>query len=388
MVGRRPQGSSRQEEGERLSRRADEIQVRHQPQNRQGSRSHDPSVAPVTRGSGHRIVDRRAFVTGLGAVLAAALAVEAQQAGKMYRLGVLALGGQQQFKDHRIMQAFRGGLRDMGYVEGQNLSIEYRWADGQVERLDVLAAELVRLNVDVIFTAGALPPALAAKRATDAIPIIFEGVGRPIETGLVKTLARPGGNATGTTYFQRVLEPKHLELLKTAIPALSRVGVVLSPTLRTNSEYRTALLRELESAGRTLNLDVQYVEPNTAADLDEAVAAVASRRVTALLFSTSPFFYLHARRIADLALKHRLPALSVHREFAEAGGLVAYGADVADIYRRGGQYVAKILNGEKPADLPVEEPRKFELVINLKTAKALGLTIPPSLLLRADQVIE
>jgi putative tryptophan/tyrosine transport system substrate-binding protein len=332
-------------------------------------------------------MNRRTFITGLGAVLAAPLAAEAQQAGKVWRLGVLALGGQQ-FKDHRIMQAFRGGLREMGYVEGQNLSIEYRWAEGQAERLDVLAADLVRLNVDVIFATGALPPALAAKRATEVIPIIFEGVGRPIETGLVKTLARPGGNATGTTYFQRLLEPKHLELLKAAIPAVSRVGVVLSPTLRTDSGYRTALLRELEDAGRTLNLDLQFVEPNTAGELAEAVAAVARRRVTALLFSTSPFFYLHARSIADLVMQHRLPALSVHREFAEAGGLVAYGADVADIYRRSGQYVAKVLNGEKPADLPVEEPRKFELVINLKTAKALGLTIPQSLLLRADQVIE
>jgi putative tryptophan/tyrosine transport system substrate-binding protein len=333
-------------------------------------------------------MNRRAFVTGLGAVLAVPLSVEAQQAGKIYRLGVLVLGSEQQFKDHRIMKAFRAGLLELGFTEGENLKIEYRWAEGQIERLDVLAAELVRLDVDTIFVAGPIQSVRAAKRATDTIPIVFAGVGRPVEAGLVETLARPGGNATGTTYFQQLLEPKQLQLLKAAIPTLSSVGVIRSPHGKTETDYRTALHRELQGAAQALNLHLQFVELNASNELDEAMAAVARRRVGALLFPASAFWYIHARRIADLAVKHGLPALSAHPEFAEAGGLLAYGADVADIYRRCGHYVAKIFKGAKPADLPVEEPTKFELVVNLKTAKALGLTIPPSLLLRADQVIE
>jgi len=332
-------------------------------------------------------VNRRAFVTGLGAVLAVPLAVEAQRESRVYTLGVLTYGGSH-WKTHRIFHAFRSAIGEMGYVEGQNLRIEYRWAEERVERLDLLAEELVRLNVDVIFAAGANLSALAAKRATKTIPIVFEGVGQPVEVGLIESLARPGGNATGTTHTQRFLEPKQLELLKAAVPGLSCVGVVLSPTLRQSPQYRIPLLSELESGGQGLRLRLQIVELVSATELDDAVATAARDGVGAVLFPASPFFYVNASRIADLAKKYRLPALSAHREFAEAGGLMCYGADVADSWRRCGRYVAKILNGAKPADLPTEEPTKLELVINLKTAKALGLTIPPSLLLRAVQVIE
>jgi putative ABC transport system substrate-binding protein len=336
-------------------------------------------------------MERRLFLAGTGAVLLAApLAADAQQAGKVYRIGFLSPSSRSDPErlaspfGERGLAAFRQGLRDLGYVEGQNLTIEYRWAEGRFERLPDLAAELVRLKVDVIVSV-VTQASLAAKNATRTIPIVLVAAGDPLGSGLVANLARPGGNVTGPSSMYGDLAGKQLELLKESVPKVSRVAVLWNPA---NAVWQAQMLRQTEIAARALGLQVQLLEARGPDELEGAFAAMTRERASALLVQVDVIFALHARRIADLAAKRRVPAMYGSREHVEAGGLMSYAPNVPDLFRRAATYVDKILKGAKPADLPVEQPTKFELVINLKTAKTLGLTIPPSLLGRADEVIQ
>ena len=328
-------------------------------------------------------MNRRTFLAGTGALLLAApLGAEAQQAAKVPRIGWLVanLAG----KSH-MTEAFLQGLRDLGYVAGRNVVIETRDAEGKLERLPALAAELVALKVDVIF-AGGTAQALAAKEATTTIPIVFTAVIDAVADGLVTSLARPGGNVTGLSGLASELVGKWLELLKQAVPRISRVALLWHPgTLGERTEKD--MLKGAEVAARTLGARLQSVEARGPDDFDTAFSDMKRARAGALTVWPSPMFNSQRQRLVDLAAKHRLPAVYPWREAADAGGLMAYGVDPADVFRRAATYVDKILKGAKPGDLPVEQPTKFELVINLKTAKALGLTIPPSLLGRADEVI-
>ncbi|HEV8341445.1 MAG TPA: ABC transporter substrate-binding protein [Candidatus Binatia bacterium] len=305
----------------------------------------------------------------------------AQQPGKIPRIGFLAPFSPG--PDHRV-EAFRQGLRELGYVEGQNITIEYRWADGRFEQLPDLAADLVRLKVDVI-VAAVTQASLAAKKATGAIPIVMVGVSDPVDSGLVASLARPGANITGTSSMTAEVVGKQLELLKETLPKVSRVAALWNPA---NSVFQALQLRETKVAAQALGLQLQILEARGPDEIDRAFAAMAREGTRALLVLADPVFYTHRKRIADLAAKRGLPAVSGTREFAEAGGLMAYGPSFPDMYRRAATYVDKILKGTKPADLPVEQPIKFELVINLKAAKQIGLTIPPNVLARADKVIK
>ncbi len=332
-------------------------------------------------------MNRRDFVVAVVALLAlgvaaAPLAAEAQQAGKVYRIGYLSTPTRESV-EHGL-QAFLRKLRELGWAEGQNLIIEYRWAEGNVERLPDLAAELVRRNVDVI-VAPAGSAALAAKNATSSIPIVMIFPSDPVEIGLVASLRRPGENITGTTFTPGPgIFGKQLQILKEAIPRASRVAILSNP-----ADQSFALqMRELEAAARSLHIRLQHVEARGPEDFDSAFAAMARERAEALLVTGTSTFLAHRSRLAELAVKGRLPTMYSFRENVEAGGLMAYAVNMADFVGRAAVYVDKILKGAKPADLPVEQPTKFELVINLKTAKALSLTIPQSLLLRADEVIQ
>ena len=326
---------------------------------------------------------RREFIGTLaGGLLAAPLAAEAQQAAKVARIGIL--GGSA--APTPLREAFLQGLRDLGYVEGRTVVIEYRFDEEKLERLPALAAELVALKVDVIVT-GSTPAALAAKQATRTLPIVFVAVGDPVGSGLVTSLARPGGNVTGLSNLAPELVGKCLELLKQAVPGVSRVAVLWQPGA-VGERTEKDMLKEAEVAARALGVRLQFVEARGPEDFDRAFSDMTRARAGALTVLGSAMFFSERRRLVDLAAKNRLPAVYPWREFVDAGGLMAYGPDLADLFRRAATYVDKILKGAKPADLPVEQPTKFELVINLKTAKALGLTIPPSLLGRADQVIE
>jgi putative ABC transport system substrate-binding protein len=285
-----------------------------------------------------------------------------------------------------MREAFLQGLRDLGYVESRNLVIEIRSAEGKLERLPALAAELVALKVDVILAGGTLP-ALAAKQATKTIPIVFASAIDPVTDGLVTSLARPGGNVTGLSAQAPELVGKRLELLKQALPGASRVAVLWQPG---GLGERTAkdILKEAEVAGRALGVRLQFVEARGPADFDRAFLDMTGARAGALTVLGGTMLLNERRRLVDLAAKNRLPAMYGLREYVDAGGLMSYGSNNADLFRRAATYVDKILRGAKPGDLPVEQPTKFELVINLKTAKALGLTIPPSILGRADHIIE
>jgi putative ABC transport system substrate-binding protein len=327
-------------------------------------------------------MDRRTFLAGTGAVLLTApLAAEGQEAGKVARIGYLAFN---LATSPHPDEAFRQGLRDLGYVEGRNIVIEYRDTEGKFERFPALAAELVSLKVDLI-VAGAYQATLAAKNATKTIPIIMVAVADPVRIGLIASLVRPGGNITGLALFAGTeIFGKYLELLKEAVPNLSRVAVLSNPA----NPMHVLRLREVEVAGRSLGVQVQILKAQGPEEFDSAFAAMTRERAGALYVVGDPMFWAQRRRLAELAAKSRLPAVYELKDHAEAGGLMAYGPNLLDMYRRAATYVDKILKGAKPGDLPVEQPTKFELVINLKTAKALGLTIPPSLLLRADQVIE
>jgi len=313
----------------------------------------------------------------------APLPAEAQQTAKVARIGFLSLN---LAPNPHLKEAFRQGLRDLGYVEGRNVVIEYRDAGGKVERLPALAAELIALQVDVIL-AGGTPQALAAKQATRTLPIVFAAAADPVTDGLVTSLARPGGNVTGLTSLNPELIGKCLEQLKQAVPGVSRV-VVLWPPGALGERTDKDMLKGAEVAARVLGMRLQFVEAQGPDEFDRAFSEMTKARAGALTVLPSTMFLNERRRLVDLAAKNRLPTVFPYREGVDAGGLMSYGANIADNFRRAATYVNKILKGAKPGDLPVEQPTKFELVINLKTAKALGLTIPQTLLLRADQVIE
>jgi putative ABC transport system substrate-binding protein len=327
------------------------------------------------------MISRRTLLASCLAVVTAPLAADAQPAVRGPRVGYLAasLGPDAA----HLIGAFRQGLRDLGYVEGQNIAVEFRSAEGNADRFPALAAELVALKVDVI-VAGATLAVLPAKQATGTIPIVFPVHTDPVGAGLVATLARPGGNVTGLSYSSEDLTGKRMELLKEVIPRLSRIAVLW------NSQNAAALvqLKAAEVAARALSVSLQVLEVRGAEGLERAFQAAPDRFTGALLVLDGPDTFLLRKRIVGLAAKNRLPAMYGPREFAVDGGLIAYGANLPDMFRRAGTYVDKILKGAKPSDLPVEQPTKFDFVINLKTAKMLGLTIPPSLLLRANEVIE
>jgi putative ABC transport system substrate-binding protein len=329
------------------------------------------------------MLSRRAFLNGsIAGILTAPLAAEAQQAGKVYRIGVLEIVGAP--ANAANLTAFREGLRELGYVEGQNFTIEYRSADGRTEQFPDLASELVRLKVDVIVTRGT-PAALAAKQATGTIPIVMASSGDPAAEGIVASLARPGGNVTGLHMMAAPqIGGRRLQLLKEMAPGLSRVGVLWNPA----THYTPLLMRETERTARAIGVRLQGFEVQGPEDLDRTFDAVVLSQINALITVEDYLTFTHRTRIVELAAMSRLPAIHGLREFVDAGGLMAYGIERQDLFRRSATYVHKVLNGASPAGLAVEPPSKFELVINLKTAKALGLTIPPSLLQRADQVIE
>ena len=326
---------------------------------------------------------RRAFMAVIaGGLLATPLATEAQQAGRVYRIGILTNKASDP-AESRQWQAFRLGLQERGWIEGENILIEFRGAAGNSARAPELAADLVRRKVDLIVTRGSLFTG-AAKAATSSIPIVFVAHADPVGSGHVASLARPGGNITGLAILQTELGSKGLELLRSVIPAVTRIAVLWHP----GTPSAVPGLKALEGPARMLRLELQPVGAQSAAEFEGAFAAMARARAQAVLVLATPIFFGERQRLGELAIAHRLPTMFQVRDYAEAGGLMSYGADLADFYRRGAIHVDKILRGAKPADLPVEQPTKFELVVNLKTAKALGLTIPPSLLQRADQVIE
>jgi len=313
-------------------------------------------------------------------LLAFCISAEAQQPKKIPRIGVLWLYSPTIASP--FAEAFRQGLRGLGYVEGQNIALEERWAEGRFDRLPSLAAELVRLKVDILVTAST-PAAQAGQQATQSIPIVLTNVSDPVESGLVSSLARPGGNVTGLSLMHPELAGKRLELLKEVIPKLSRVAVLSNPA----NPIMPPLLRETEAAARALGVQLQVVEVRDPSDFDSAFSAMTRERAGALVVLPDAIFQNERTRIAGLAAKARLPAMYAWREAVDAGGLMAYGASVPDIFRRAATYVDKILKGAKPADLPVEQPTKFEFIINLKAAKQIGLTIPPDLLARATKII-
>ena len=283
-----------------------------------------------------------------------------------------------------LVVAFRRGLAEGGFIEGQNVTVEFRWARGQYDLLPEMAADLVARRVSVLTTAGGDPAALAAKRATSTIPIVFGLGGDPVSAGLVESFNRPGGNATGVTLLTTLMEPKRLGLLRELVPGVPLVGVLLNPRFPTAPRQ----LQEIEEAARTIDQRIVIANASTDAELDDAFAALTRERVAALLVTANSYFDVRRDRIIGFAQQQRLPAVYQFREYAVAGGLLSYGVDIVDAYRQYGVDTARILKGANPADLPILQPTKFELVINLKTAKALGLTVPPSLLTRADEVIE
>jgi putative tryptophan/tyrosine transport system substrate-binding protein len=327
-------------------------------------------------------MERRTFIGVIaGGLLAAPLAAEAQQAAKVPRIGFL--GNSTAALEANLVGPFREGLRELGYVEGRNILIEYRWAEGQYERFPALIAELIALKVDVIVTAGT-PAALAVKKATTSIPLVMAAVGDPIGVGLVASLARPGGNVTGLSAIAPELEGKRLELLREVVPKLSSIAVLWNP----DNPFHAGSLKETRAAAQVLGIKVQLLGVRVSEEFPAAFAAILRERPGALLVLADRLFLHNRARIVDFEAKHRLPGVYAYRELVEAGGLMSFGPSYPGMHRRAAYYVDKILKGAKPADLPVEQPTKFELMINLKTAKALGLTIPPSVLLRADEVIQ
>ena len=316
----------------------------------------------------------------MGAVLLAAPLVAEAQAGKVWRIGVLSPGPSTGPFSSALLQQ---SLRELGYVEGVNLAVEWRNAEGKMERFDALAADLVRFRVDVIV--AMVPGAtLAAKRSTASIPIVMVNTPDPVQLGLVASLGRPGGNVTGTTTLSADLSSKQLELLKEAVPRVVRIAVLWNP----DNPWHPLALKGAEAAARSLAVQLQILEARRAEEFDSAFEAMTRKRAGAVLVLADPLTAFHRTRLTALAIKRHLPGMFATRAYAEAGGLMSYWAHQADLDRRVASYVDRILKGAKPADLPIEQPTKFELVINLRTAKALGLTIPPSLLGRADDVIQ
>jgi putative ABC transport system substrate-binding protein len=328
---------------------------------------------------------RRELVTLIGgAVVAWPLLARAQQRA-MPVIGFLGFGLPD--LDTPAVAAFRQGLQELGYIEGRNIAIEYRWAEEKPDRFSTLAAELVALKVDVILTAGGTLAALAAKRATPSIPIVFGVVGDPVAEGLVASLAKPGSNVTGLSNVTNDLVGKWLDLLKQVAPGVGRVAVLLKPDSMPEGA-KEVRLKELAVSGQALGVWLEVVEARGPADLDTAFSNMSAKGVAGLVVLSTPAFDVERQRIVNLALQSRLPTVYASRNYVDSGGLMSYGPNLADLYRRAAAYVDKILKGAKPSDLPVEQPTSFELVINLKTAKALGFTIPPSLLAIAFEVIE
>jgi putative tryptophan/tyrosine transport system substrate-binding protein len=326
-------------------------------------------------------------LTGLLVALAVAVCgappgVSAQDAktGKVARIGRLSPLSAE--ADARNLDALRKGLHDLGWVEGRSFALETRFADGIADRLPALAAQLVQQRVDIIVV-GSSPGALAAMKATTTIPIVIVTTGDPVADGIITSLARPGANVTGVTALGQALNTKRLELLKGALPGVSRVGVLINPA----SAYTAAFLREKDAAARTLGLELRILESADPGGLEKALALAASERVEAVMVQTNPMFITQRRRIVELVARHRLPAVYGEREFVDAGGLMFYGASLAGMYRDAAAYVDRILRGAKPADLPVEQPTRLELVLNLKAARGLGLAIPAAVLARADHII-
>jgi len=326
-------------------------------------------------------VRRREFITLLGGAAAWPLAVHAQQPA-MPVIGFLS--GRSPYESTTVVGAFGRGLADTGYFESRNVIIEYRWAEGRYDRLLELAADLVRRNVAVIAATGGPPSGLAAKAATTTTPIVFIVASDPVKLGLVASLNHPGGNATGVGLFAVTVEPKKLELLHELVPKAMRVGVLTNPR-NPNSETVTT---DLRMAASTLGLRIHVVNATTEPEFGTAFATLVEQRVGALVVAADPFFNAQREELVALAARHAIPAIYEWRESVVAGGLVSYGTVISDAYRQAGVYTGRILKGDKPANLPVLRPTKFELVINLKTAKALGLTVPPTLLARADEVID
>jgi putative ABC transport system substrate-binding protein len=326
---------------------------------------------------------RRKLVIAFGAGALAPLAAFAQQQGKVWRVGFLAQRNRPVSLETGNYGAFLQGMREHGYVEDKNLVIEWRFTEGRAELLPVLAAELVRLKVDTIVTTST-PTAQAAQKATTTIPIVMVSVSNPVESGLVKSLARPGGNITGLSSLSNDVVPKQLEMLLRMVPKLSRVAVLVNPT---NSSMNTGL-KNIQAAADKVKVKVLPVEASTVSEIEKAFSAIAREKADAVILGTDPLFNQQARQIAELAMKNRLASIAMFRQSAEAGVLMSYGTSGTERFRRVAVHVDKILKGAKPGDLPIELPTEFELVINRKTANALGLTIPQSILVQATKVIE
>jgi putative ABC transport system substrate-binding protein len=325
-------------------------------------------------------VKRRKFITLLGGAAVWPLAARAQQA--MPVIGFLSSRSPED--SSHVLPAFAEGLAEGGYVDGQNLAIEFRWARGRYDLLPGMAAELVSRGVAVLVTAGGEPSALAAKQATSSIPIVFGAGGDPVRLGLVESFSRPGGNATGVTLLTNLMEPKRLGLLRELVPGVALIGVLINP----NFVQAPVQLRQVEEAARGIGQRISIAKVSTDSELEAAFAAFTGEGVGALLVTADPYFDTRREQIVGLAARHRLPAIYQFREYALAGGLLSYGVSITDAYRQYGVYTTRILKGAKPADLPVLQPTKFETVINLRTARALGIKISDNLLSLADEVIE
>jgi putative tryptophan/tyrosine transport system substrate-binding protein len=325
---------------------------------------------------------RREFITLLGGATAWPLAVRAQQPA-MPVVGFLSSTSPHLY-EHRL-RPFGQGLKEAGYVEGQNVEIDYRWAEGQHDRLPALAAQLVQRRVAVIVAAGGTPSAMAAKAATATIPIVFGVAVDPVEVGLVASLSRPGGNVTGVTNLNVEVGPKRLELLRELLPSVTVIAVLVNPA---SPAIADPFVRGMQAAARTLGLQLHVLHASTERDFDTVFATLVQLRAGALVLGPDIFFNARSEQLAALTIRHAVPAIFQYRQYVAAGGLLSYGPSEKEYYRLVGVYTGRILKGAKPADLPIEQPIKFELVINLKTARALGITVPPTLLARADEVIE
>ena len=328
------------------------------------------------------MIGRRAFSMLVGGAAAWPVAASAQQQG-LPLVGLLNMGSPDAATERRA--AFRNGLAETGFVEGQNVTVEYDWLDGQFDRLQPLAADLVHRRAAVIATPGNNSGAIVAKAVTSTVPIVFSVTEDPVKLGLVASLARPGGNATGVNFFSNEVTAKRLSLLHEVMPKAVRIAVLVNPASVPTTE---STLREVTEAAQTIGLMPLVLKARTGAEIEAAFATLARERADALFTAPDAFFVSRRVQLATLAARHGIATCHPQRDMVEAGGLMSYGADPVETYRQVGNYVGRILKGEKPADLPVQAPNKYELVINLKTAKALGLTVPPSLLARADEVIE